>query len=407
MLTRVNSLQVICTLSTLVCLAVMSSGNTALAQSSASEFQRILSEKAAFEPADFAALHQGETIVKLTPITDKREVAVCGLVTLRTDAEQFLRSYLDSMTRPNNSTLLEAGRFGRAPAVADLQQLTIERSDIEDLKQCAAGDCQIKLSAKMIERFRREVNWEASDYQAQATQLLKTMLVEYVRDYLERGPAALIEYNDKRDGVRVSDEQQALGSASGYLNDLMRNAGSDMRVVEDAIIWSKVKFGLKPVVVINHVRAYKDERNSGPQVLVASNQIYASHYFTSSLALTGFVHMPDATPYLVYENRSRTDGLTGPFGKIKRGVIESKLLEGLKSILEHSKLKLEGSAVSAADTAVSAHQAGGWRQRLFGGIRPLLWALVISALAALLLLRRFENVRVPVKQTRIDTRGKV
>jgi hypothetical protein len=404
MLTRVNSLPVVFVVGALVCLA--SAGNTALAQSSAAEFQRILNEKAAFKDADFAALQQGETIVKLTPITDKRELAMCGLVSLRTTAEQFLRSYLDGMTRQNNQTVLEAGRFGNAPAVADLQQLTLDPAEVEDLKQCVAGDCQIKLSAQMIDRFRREVNWDAPDYQSQATQLLKTMLVEYVRDYQRRGPSALIEYNDKRQGVRLADEQQALGSASGYLNELMRDAQSGMRLVEDAIVWSKIKFGLKPVIVINHVKAFRHEREDGPQVLVASNQIYANHYFTSSLALAGFVNVPGATPYLVYENRSRTDGLVGPFSKIKRGVIEKKSIEGLRAILQQSKMSLEGTVATAAQTA-AAQQSRGWAQRLFGGIRPLLWVLVVSALLALLLLRRFETVRFPFKQTGVDTRGKL
>ncbi|HET8782947.1 MAG TPA: hypothetical protein VFM63_11055 [Pyrinomonadaceae bacterium] len=405
MLTRVNSLPVVFVVGALVCL--VSAGYTALAQSSAADFQKILNEKAAFEAADFAALEQGETIVKLTPITDKRELAMCGLVTLRTTAEQFLRSYIDGMTRQNNQTVLEAGRFGNAPAVADLQQLTIDPSEIEDLKQCVAGDCQIKLSAQMIDRFRREVNWQGADYQAQATELLKTMLVEYVRDYQSRGPAALIEYNDKRQGVRLADEQQALGSASGYLNELLRDTQSGMRVVEDAIVWSKIKFGLKPVIVINHVKAYRHEREDGPQVLVASNQIYANHYFTSSLALAAFVNLPATTPYLIYENRSRTDSLVGPFSKIKRGVIEKKSIEGLRAILQQSKMSLEGTAATAAQTAVADHQAKGWGQRLFGGIRPLLWVLVVSALLALLLLRRFENVRFPFKQTGVDTRGKL
>jgi hypothetical protein len=378
-----------------------------LAQTSTAEFQRILSEKAAFEPADFAAVEQGQTIVKLTPITDKREVALSGLVTLRTTPEKFLWSYLDSMTRQNNQTVLEAGRFGNAPSVADLQHLTLDPRDVEDLKECATGDCQIKLSAKMIERFRHEVNWQAPDYQSQATQLLKTMLVEYVSDYMARGPAALIEYNDKRDVVRLADEQQALGSASGYLNDLLRGPQSGMQLVQDAIIWSKVKFGLKPVLVVNHVKAYKFERADGPQVLVSSNQIYANHYFTSSLALAAFVNVPGATPYLVYENRSRTDSLFGPFSKIKRGVIEKKSVAGLKSILENSKARLEGSTAVTAQTAVATHQSLGWGRRLFGGIRPLLWVLVLTALAALLLLRRTETTRVPLKHTRITTRGKL
>jgi hypothetical protein len=403
MLTRVHSIPLNCIVATLVCLAATG----ALAQSSTNEFQRVLSEKAAFGPADFAALQQGQTIVKLTPITDKREVAVCGLVSLRTTAEQFLWSYLDSMTRQNNQTVLEAGRFGNAPSAADLQQLTLDSRDVDDLRECMTGDCQIKLSAKMIERFRNEVDWQASDYPAQATQLLKTMLAEYVSDYLARGPAALIEYNDKRDVVRVADEQQALGAASGYLNDLLRNTQSGMQLVQDAIIWSKVKFGLKPVLVVNHVRAYKLERDYGPQVLVASNQIYANHYFTSSLALAAFVNVPGATPYMVYENRSRTDALFGPFSRLKRGVIEKKSVAGLKSILEHSKSRLEGSASTTAETAVAANQSTSWGRRLFGGIRPLLWVLVLSAFAALLLLRRTETIRVPVKETRITTRGKL
>jgi len=162
MLTRVHSLPVARTIGVLVCLGLIGAATTALAQSSAVELQQILSEKAAFQAADFAALQQGETIVKLTAITDKREVAVCGLVTLRTSAEQFLRSYIDGMTRQNNQTVLEAGRFGTAPAVADLQQLTIDAAEIEDLKSCVTGDCELKLSAKMIERLRRDVDWEAA-----------------------------------------------------------------------------------------------------------------------------------------------------------------------------------------------------------------------------------------------------
>ena len=403
MRTRVNFLPLLCTLCALVCLTT-----TAVpAQSSAGEFQRILNEKAAFQPADFAALEQGQTIVKLTPITDKREIAMCGLVTLRTSADQFLRTYLENMTRQNNQTILEAGRFGTAPAVADLQQLTIDAAEIEDLKACVAGDCSLKLSAKMIERLRREVDWDASDYEAQATLLLKTMLTEYVRDYLARGPEALIEYNDKRNRIRLADEQQALGSASGYLTDLLREAGSGMQVVEDVIIWSKIKFGLKPVLVINHVRAYKPERETGLQVLVASNQIYATHYFTSSLALTAFVSVPGASPYLVFENRSRTDGLVGPFSKLKRGVIEKKSVAGLKAILEHSKTSIEGPAYAGENAAAAMRRSTGWSRRLFGGIRPLLWVLVLSALAALLLLRRTEYLRFSMKESRITTRGKL
>ena len=51
------------------------------------------------------------------------------------------------------------------------------------------GDCDLKLSAQMIQRFAREVNWQAPDYAQQATQLFKSILVDYVKDYRARGEA--------------------------------------------------------------------------------------------------------------------------------------------------------------------------------------------------------------------------
>ena len=182
----------------------------------------------------------------------------------------------------------------------------------------------MKLSAPMIERFRNEIDWAAPDYQARVTNLFKQMLVAYIKDYQARGEAALIEYSDKRDRVSLATEQRALSSAGGYVNSFLADTKSGLQLVEETLVWSKIKFGLKPVIAINHVSIYKRNSDVGPQVLVASKQIYANHYFNAFHALTAFVNVPGEQAYLVYENRSRADGLEGPFGKIKRGVVEKK-----------------------------------------------------------------------------------
>ena len=375
-------------------------GNTAIAQRSVAEFQQLLQRKASFEQTDFAALQLEQPVVRLVPVSDKREVAVSGLVNIRAGADEFLTSYRDSMTRKNDPAILEIGSFARQPALTDLQNLTIETQDIDDLKECIVGNCQVKLSAPMIERFRKEINWQAPDYQVRVTNLFKQMLFEYVRDYRSRGDAALIQYNDKRNEVSVAAEHRALTSASGYINDLLADKESGLQLLEDTIIWSKIKFGLKPVIAINHITIYKHSGNVGPQVLVASKQIYANHYFNAFLALTAFVSVPDSGAYLVYENRSRADGLEGPFSKIKRGVVEKKALEGLKNILEHSKASLDGPGLSATTAEFSSPGSYGWRRRLFGGIRPVLWLVMLSALIAFLALgkRRGEsNTRKALK----------
>ncbi|HEY2962682.1 MAG TPA: hypothetical protein VGJ37_09730, partial [Pyrinomonadaceae bacterium] len=325
MLTRTHQLSILVATCALICSgAVIAQGQTSL-----SELQKLLHEKADFNETDFAALQRGETIVKLAPVQDKREVAVSGLVSLHASADEFLRSYRDSITHKNNAAVLEAGHFGTDPALSDLQSLTLDTQDIEDLKDCVAGDCQIKLSAAMIERFAREINWQAPDYAQQVTQLFKSMLLDYVRDYRARGDAALIEYNDKQNEVRVIDEQQALSHVSGYLNDVAATISpparseqrGELRPLEELIVWSRFKFGLKPVIAINHITIYKRDRELGPQILAVSKQIYANHYFNSSLAMTGFVTVAGPMSYLVYENRSRADGLEGPFSKFKRRII--------------------------------------------------------------------------------------
>ena len=392
----------------LFAVSIPASGQTSLA-----ELQKLLQEKAAFQATDFAALERGETVVRLAPAQDKREVAVSGLVTLRANADEFLRSYRESLTRKSNAAVLEIGSFSAAPAFADLGSLTLEATDIEDLKQCVVGDCEIKLSAAMIQRFAREVNWQAPDYAQQATQLFKTMLLEYVKDYRSRGDAALIAYHDKQNEVRLADEHQALKHASGYLNEVFAGrpgTAAEMQPLEELLVWSKIKLGLKPVISINHVTIYKRDRELGPQILAVSKQIYANHYFNSSLALTGFVTVAGPASYpasfLVYENRSRADGFAGPFGKLKRSLVQNKAVDGLKGILEHSKLTLEAPLPGHESAIASASVSDGWGRRLFGGIRPLLWFLIISALIALLALRSYEGKasRTGVKQLKPEQR---
>jgi hypothetical protein len=314
------------------------------------------------------------------------------LVRLQVPAEVFLQSFRESMARKSNPAILEIGRFSNPPTLDDLQTLTIEMRDLEDLRDCVVGDCQVKLSSAMIERFHKEISWETPDYQVQATQLFKRMFLEYVRDYLARGDAALIEYHDKRQAVWLAQEHRALMAASGYLNNtlpgfpeyLKSAPRAELSIVENAIVWSKIKFGLKPVIAINHIVIYRRQQETGPQILIASRQIYANHYFDSSLALTAFVNIPEANhgSYLFYENRSRADGLEGMFSKIKRDIVENRAVENLKTILRQSRLNLETHGLS--DSAVPVEAGWSWRNLKVRRVHVFLLLLWITASVALL-----------------------
>ena len=195
--------------------------NNCVAQNSNAVLQQIFRDKAELAESDLTALDEGETVIKLLPARDKREIAMGGAVRVQASAENFLQSFRENMTRKSNPAILEMGSFGNPPSLDDLQGLTIESRDIEDLRQCVVGNCPLKLSAIMIDRLQKEIDWSAPDYPIHVTQLLKQMLVDYVRDYLTRGDPALID---------------------------------------NAFVWSKIKFGLKPVIAVNHIMIYQRRR---------------------------------------------------------------------------------------------------------------------------------------------------
>lgn len=379
----------------ITCLGILWPGvSDCAAQQPFAEFQKVLRDKAAFGDGDFMDLDQGETVIKILPTHERREIALCGMLRLRAPAEMFLQSFRENMTRKSNQAILEIGSFRNPPLLDDLQTLTIDDRDVEDLRECVVGDCRVKLSAIMIERLQKDVDWAAGDYRLQVTRLLKQMLLDYVRDYLARGDTALIRYDDKSKGIRVADEQQELMAASSY-NSLAENPNRsskpEMDVVENAIVWSKIKFGLKPVIAINHIVVYRRPQNTGPQILIVSKQIYANHYFDSSLALTAFLSVPGPSPksYLFYENRSRADGLAGAFGKIKRGIIEDKAAGSLKSVLQQTQLSLEARALNPDSAAAPVEVQRNWRRWKVGRVYIPFLVLWVTACAMLLAWRAY------------------
>ena len=383
--------------SIIFCLSIFVDPGASLGQRSVAELHKILREKLAFDESELTDLQRGQTIVKLLPVQDKKEVAMAGIVGLELTPQAFLESFRENMTAKTNRAILEIGRFSSQPTLDDLKDLTFEIRDIEDLRNCVVGNCQLKLSASMIARLRKEIDWDAPDHAIKATQLLKVMLVDYVRDYLQRGDIALIEYSDKEDRVRLAEEQLALKATSTYLNDVLTNSKylttqSSLKNIENAIVWSKTDFGRKPVISINHIAIYENPTEIGPQVLIASRQIYANHYFNSSLALTGFVNVPNASlgSYLIYENRSRVDGFGGPFGGVKRDIVAHKAVSALTAILEQSKATLAARTFNQTEFVSSTNERKWRRWKSMRGQVLFFGLLIVTASAGLLALSKYR-----------------
>jgi hypothetical protein len=376
---------------------------TSLGQDSDQEFRKVLRDEAAFTANDFSALERGEMVVRLLPLGNRREVAICGVMRMPVPIAVSLQAFQESMTQRGRESVLEIGKFSNPPSLEDVQALTLEDRDIEDLKQCVVGQCELKMSAAMIERFRKEVDWPSPDYRTQATRLFRQMLLEYVRDYLAHGNSALIEYRDQTPGVRLDEEHRSLLESSLYINDfapeltkyLQSFPKPELTGVDNAINWTKVNFGLKPVTIITHVATYKRKFNGVPQILVVQKQLYANHYFDSSLALTALINVArdgsTSDSYLLYTNRSRADSLAGSFSKLKRALVEEEAVANLNAILIQTLQNLENRSMTQAGSPRSGNQK--LAELLFGGRRLIWWLITITALGALFVFRKRNQKR--------------
>ena len=311
--------------------------------------QTFLRKQLAFTTYELDALDKGEIIVKLPKTAETREVAAFAIMRLDISADFFVTRVHDIVTFKKSDNVLQIGKFSNPPRLEDLSGLTLDPAEIETIRRCKVNKCDLKMSARNIERFRKEVNWTAPGYRERATVLAREMLFEYVQAYLGGGNAALGEYNDKSYPVRLADEFQSLLQPAPYMYEyvsefqryLQEFPNGRPAAAEDFIYWSKEKFGLKPVVTVTHITIYKPHDGD---VLIASKGIYANHYFEASLGVTGFIQSRSFEPsrsYLIYINRSRADALRGLFAGLKRSLISGSLRDGAKKNMELIKQKLE------------------------------------------------------------------
>ncbi len=104
-------------------------------------------------------------------------------------------------------------------------------------------------------------------------------------------------------------------------------------------------------------RVERTPRGDPWPILVASKQIYASHYFTSSLGLAAFFESPGGSTgcraYLMYLNRSRADLLGwGVLSALKRAIVKRRVRSGLEKNLQLTRQRLESDYRLAAGSAM-------------------------------------------------------
>lgn len=301
--------------------------------------------------SDLIAVHRGDIVVTTLPTDDDREVAVAGALKIRVPPEFFLERLRDVADFRRGENVLAVGPFERPPSRGDLESFSLDPGDIDDLRRCRVGRCQVKFDEAALARFAVEVDWSAEDSSQQAQVLARDTLWTYLTRYIDEGRAGLPVYGSDDEPVSVAEGArllldhspflaQEVGALRAYLDGVP--ARPDERS-ENIFYWSNEVFGLKPVASLTHTTIWRDP-GAMADAVITSQQLYASHYFDASLGVTAlFRDDGDEGVGLImaYVNRTLGDGLGGWLGGIKRSIARSRARRGLSSTVGKLRQRLE------------------------------------------------------------------
>lgn len=292
--------------------------------------------KAGFSDAEIVGVEHGAAVSRILPQKDDNDVFVAGVVRIAARPDALVEGLQKIETFRNRPPVLQIGRFGSPPRVEDLDGLTFEAKDLEALRDCRVGDCDVKIDASAMGLVRR-VDWKARDAEAQASRVLKEVLVAQVKSYLEDGASAMAVYNDNEIPESTAAEvAKILGNDANLLRlspDLLRYAlefpKAPLPDVESLVYWSKEKTR-KAVVSVAHVLIQRVPVGTATGYSVVMKHLYDSHYFLANTEFLTILPEDSGKPgfTLVHVLRARIDP-----PRSFRGMILGKMREGMRDAL--------------------------------------------------------------------------
>jgi hypothetical protein len=320
------------------------------AQAAAAPSSVFLRKVIQLDDRQLAAVDRGDVVAKLLPTKDKPEIAVFGIVKTAGTPEDLLRLARDIKKFRQVPQIPEMGLFSSPPRVEDLQELDYPPADLDALRRCRPGSCDVKLGTDALAQVAK-MNWAAKDAEAQAIALMNRMMVDFVKTYRSDGTDAMGSIMDKSAPKSRTQEYRTLLANSPYLPEYVKEfhdylldyPHGTLADAEDVLYWAKDDFGLKPVVSLYHLTLHKTAKGA----LISNKLLASSHFLNAGLEILAGVPAANGQGlYLMSLYRTRIDPPTGMLSSVLMG----KIRGGIQTALE-ANLKLARERMAEAQSA--------------------------------------------------------
>jgi hypothetical protein len=292
-------------------------------------------------------LDSGGNIARVVP-AQEHDVAVFAAVPVNVGSDRFV-SWIRRIEALKKTSYVHAIRRVSSPVrLEDFDNLAVEPGDIDDIKNCRPGKCALKLSAQEIETLQSVIRQRGAEWRPAVEAAFRKLVFERIKTYIAQGHAGFADVRDTseprspaRAFADVLQRSDFLTRQVPQLVDQLKRPPSHLIGTESFIYWSKELFSRKTVISATHVLIVRPDREGMPDVVVASKQIFATHYMDASLGITAIVRDGPSKRYLTYLNRTDVDVLGGFFGGLVRSILQRRLRNEAPGILIGLRERLE------------------------------------------------------------------
>ncbi len=305
----------------------------------------------AFSKKEFKDMEAGKIVTKLLDTDVKQEIVLTSTAWVNVSKEFYVKNYIKVGKNISTAAANVWGEFSSPPAMEDVWSFTLPLSDLKELAKYKPGKCKVKAPA-IVMKTLSQLDKSAPYFENRANILVQRGIMEYIKGYLKNGNSALVEYQDKEYPIKLAEELQGLLENSPNLKKyvpalysyLMKFPEIELPNAQNSIYWMRDHFEGKvkhPITSINHMVFYQPPESKF--AIVASKQLYATHYFEGSLRVTAMLNDPESKRagfYLLHLNRSRIDILRETSGFLAKILFKStrnllhKRMKNLKKNLE-------------------------------------------------------------------------
>jgi len=287
----------------------------------------LLTSRFGFSAAEVADVRGGQPVAKLLPANDASDIGVFGAVRVQADAARLVAWVKDVAQFRRAAELGDARRLSDPPRIEDFADLALDAKDVEALRECRPGKCDLRLGDEALQRFQAEA-WTAGDPAGRASALMRQLLLRQAQAYLAGGDAALgAAHNEKtpRDVAenfhQVLWQSKALYDVAAPLASYLEGFPSArLPQSEQFVYWAKSTLGSDPVIALRQMVVYHP---ASGQVYIADKQIYASRYMDAALAVISLSTLAGGSGFdAIVGVRARSAMLEGLGARVLRGTVE-------------------------------------------------------------------------------------